>query len=206
MNIEKYEEEEIEESEEPSEKIGIESKYLKKSDQNSNTVPSKMRCSRVLYNEFLNCDSYLYNVPEKEDSEAISSDGEFNDFKYFNMVDQNSSLFYKDEYDKLVREKYANDPETMIRFLEAKNQFNIDYDLRKLAIENLEKKANENEYMNKRLVTKNGGVAIPRWASDLELVKHIGKTQQKDINPDAIFGQIDPRDSNNVKLNEMFKD
>jgi len=94
----------------------------------------------------------------------------------------------------------------MIRFLEAKNQFNIDYDLRKLAIENLEKKANENEYMNKRLVTKNGGVAIPRWASDLELVKHIGKTQQKDINPDAIFGQIDPRDSNNVKLNEMFKD
>ena len=32
----------------------------------------------------------------------------------------------------------------------------------------------ENEYMNKRLVTKNNGVIIPRWASDLELVKEVG--------------------------------
>jgi hypothetical protein len=54
------------------------------------------------------------------------------------------------------------------------------------------------------LVTLKGGVAIPRWASNIDLVQNICMTQQMDINPDAIFGNIDPRDSNNVKLNEMF--
>ena len=57
----------------------------------------------------MNCESYLYNVPVKENSEEISSDGEFNDFKYFNMVDQNSTLFHQDEYDKLIKIKYEGD-------------------------------------------------------------------------------------------------
>jgi hypothetical protein len=39
--------------------------------------------SAQMYDEFLNCNSYLYNMQEKENSESISSDGEFNEFKYY---------------------------------------------------------------------------------------------------------------------------
>ena len=53
----------------------------------------------------------------------------------------------------------------------------IDWDLKKQAVENLEEKAQSTNYLNKRLVTRDGGVAIPRWASDLDLVQNICKTQ-----------------------------
>jgi hypothetical protein len=146
------------EEQDASEVSEIGSRYLQVTDEKSvnKIIPSaKNRCSRVLYNEFMNCDSYLYNVPAKENSEEISSDGEFNDFKYFNMVDQNSTLFHKDEYEKLIRKKYAEQPETMQVYLEAKNNYDVDYDLRKQAQMNLDQKVKEHSYLNKRLVTKN---------------------------------------------------
>jgi len=55
-----------------------------------------------MYDEFMNCNSYLYKMPEKEDSEAISSDGEFNEFKEFELLDQADARFIQDEYEKLV--------------------------------------------------------------------------------------------------------
>jgi hypothetical protein len=76
----------------------------------------------------MNCESYLYNVPVKENSEEISSDGEFNDFKYFNMVDQNSTLFHQDEYDKLIKIKYEGDEEMLHKYL---GKYEVDYEVRK---------------------------------------------------------------------------
>lgn len=64
-------------------------------------------------------------------------------------------------------------------------------------------KSKQNKFFNKHQVTQNLKIVVPRWASDDELITLI-EVQQKKINPDAIFGVIDPRDSNNVKLTEMF--
>lgn len=57
--------------------------------------------------------------------------------------------------------------------------------------------------MKQRLVTKRGGIVISRWASNDLLLQQIQEKQKK-IDPDAIFGFIDPRQSHNVNLSEMF--
>ena len=64
-------------------------------------------CSPVLYDEFLNCNSYLYKMEEKDDSEQISSDGEFNEFKQVEMVAETDQMFVAREYERLVLEKYG---------------------------------------------------------------------------------------------------
>jgi len=75
-------------------------------------------CSPHLYDEFLNCNSYMYKIQDKEDSEAISSDGEFNEFKEFELIDQADGRFVQDEYEKLVEEKYSKvDSKEAKRFL-----------------------------------------------------------------------------------------
>ena len=53
-------------------------------------------------------------------------------------------------------------------------------------------------------MTKKTGIVISRWASDVETLRKIGAQQQETINPDAIFGRIDPRDANTVELKEMI--
>ena len=66
-------------------------------------------CSVRLYNEFMNCDSFLYTMPERENLESISSDGELNDFKKYTVVEQDHHMFVKKEYKELVQRKYQND-------------------------------------------------------------------------------------------------
>ena len=50
-------------------------------------------CSPNMYDEFLNCNSYLYNMQDKQNSESISSDGEFNEFNYFDLIDETDEKF-----------------------------------------------------------------------------------------------------------------
>jgi len=65
--------------------------------------------------------------------------------------------------------------------------------------------ARSRKYLSKRLITGNTGIVISRWASDMDTLKKIANQQKQSINPDAIFGMIDPRDTGTVKLKEMFE-
>ena len=49
-----------------------------------------------MYNEFLDCNSYLYEMQEKEDTQSISSEGEFDEFKYGDLLDESDSRFVDD--------------------------------------------------------------------------------------------------------------
>lgn len=69
-----------------------------------------------------------------------------------------------------------------------------DLELEQQALQNLKIKCNDNKYFKKRILTRVRQQVAPRWASDMNLLKQVCIQQQKDINPDAIFGQIDPRD------------
>jgi len=128
-------------------------------------------CSPHLYDEFLNCNSYLYKMQEKEDSEAISSDGEFNEFKDFELLDQADSRFVQDEYQKLVQQKYGEvDSKQARAYLGGRY---IDEALEAQASNIVEQKAKSSKYFSKRLVTANAGYVVPRWASDMENLQKI---------------------------------
>ena len=61
----------------------LKSEYLRKSSEQ----PYKEECSVRLFNEFMNCESFLFTMQERENLESISSDGELNDFKRVTIVD-----------------------------------------------------------------------------------------------------------------------
>lgn len=63
-------------------------------------------------------------------------------------------------------------------------------------------KSKTNRYFNKYLVTTNKQFIAPRWASVEDMNQLI--ENQKHINPDAIFGVIDPRNETLVSLQDMF--
>lgn len=69
-----------------------------------------------MYAEFLNCNSYLYDMQDKNNSESISSDGEFDEFKYHELVDQKDQLFIDEEYKKMLKEKYSHDTKALNSF------------------------------------------------------------------------------------------
>ena len=64
----------------------------------------------------------------------------------------------------------------------------------------------EAKHLKKRLVTKDREVVIPRWASDMAMVTKIQNKQKLIMDPDAIFGRIDPRQTDMVTLAEIFKE
>lgn len=80
-----------------------------------------------------------------------------------------------------------------------------DEELQKEAEQKVLGKAKDIKYLNSRQVTENDNV-VPRWGSDMELLKQIAYTQQKTLNPEAIFGHIDPRKINRQYLNQIFDD
>ena len=49
-----------------------------------------------MYNEFLDCNSYIYNIQERENSDSISSDGEYNEFKQFDLLDEADDRFVQE--------------------------------------------------------------------------------------------------------------
>jgi hypothetical protein len=55
------------------------------------------------------------------------------------------------------------------------------------------------------MVTTHAGLVVPRWASDQENLLTVARQQQKYIDPDAIFGKVDPRDTSKFQLDKMFK-
>ena len=59
-----------------------------------------------MYKEFTECNSFMYSMPERENSESISSDGEFNEFKDFDLVDETDDRFTNEKYDQLLKNKY----------------------------------------------------------------------------------------------------
>ena len=61
-----------------------------------------------MYNEFMNCHSNLYQPFEKENSASISSDGEFDEFKAYEVVDETDDQFIEPRYIELLREKYRD--------------------------------------------------------------------------------------------------
>jgi len=66
--------------------------------------------NRQLYDEFLNCKSNNYAIQEKEDSDEISSEGEFNEFKDCDMLNEDADYFVDQIYLQLIEEKYASAP------------------------------------------------------------------------------------------------
>ena len=140
-------------------------------------------------------------MPEKEDSEEISSDGEFNEFKDFQVFPQDDDRFVEDTYHLLLNEKYQNDKELLNRYLTGRY---MDDELVRQAYTKVHENAKKSKYLNKRLVTTNEERVAPRWASDMDHILTIAKKQQETIGPDAVFGRIDPRDTSTFKLKEMF--
>jgi hypothetical protein len=73
--------------------------------------------SENMYNEFLNCNSYMYQIQQKENTESISSDGELNEFKSFDLVAVDDDQFIEEEYERLITEKYRDDPSTLRKLM-----------------------------------------------------------------------------------------
>lgn len=84
-----------------------------------------------MYDEFINCNSYLYQLEEKENSESISSDGEFLDFVDAELVQQEDQMFVTQEYERLLAEKYGGSSKAKQRDLQQfKSGKYIDEELR----------------------------------------------------------------------------
>ena len=148
----------------------------------------------------MNCTTNNYNIQDKEDSEAISSDGEFQEFKDLVVVGENHELLIQPKYQNLVKDKYKACSQSIIDEVISGPKF--DNELWKKAEQEIQDK--QNKFFNKHQITRGTRQVVPRWASDDSLIQLI-EEQQKKINPEAIFGVIDPRDSNNVSLKDMFK-
>lgn len=66
---------------------------------------------RQMYEEFLNCTTNNYNIQEKENSEEISSNGEFEEFKDCDEYSEDNPIFVIKKYLELVTQKYSQAPE-----------------------------------------------------------------------------------------------
>lgn len=82
----------------------------------------------------------------------------------------------------------------------------FDAELWKDAQDHINKEAAKRKHLKGRLISADTGITISRWASDDTHLNKICNQQKIAINPDAIFGKIDPRDTNMVVLKEMFSD
>jgi hypothetical protein len=78
----------------------IEASNLPHQDHDSN--------NRQFYDEFLNCTTNNYNIQEKEDTEEISSNGEFDEFKDPMTIAEDDEFFIEKKYMELLVEKYVN--------------------------------------------------------------------------------------------------
>jgi hypothetical protein len=73
--------------------------------------------SEKMYNEFLDCNSFMYQIQQKENTESISSDGELNEFKSFDLLAMDDDHFIEEEYERLIAEKYRDDPEALRKLM-----------------------------------------------------------------------------------------
>lgn len=71
--------------------------------------------NRQFYDEFLNCTTNNYNIPDKQDSESISSDGEFNEFNDFKILNEDDDELIRIKYLKLIQQKYSNCQQSTLR-------------------------------------------------------------------------------------------
>ena len=78
-------------------------------------------------------------------------------------------------------------------------------ELYRFVLDGLQRKSKETKYFKTRLVTHGSRQMAPRWASDMAQVQKILRLQKDAIDADAVFGSIDPRNSNTVQLKEMFQ-
>ena len=156
-----------------------------------------------MYNEFMNCNSYMFNMQERSGSESISSDGELNDFKNYDLVQQDAQMFIEQEYMRLIEEQYLSIPDkAQEMYMSGRWK---DDNLWDQAREIIHKKYAGNKYFNKRILTNERQQVAPRWASDMSNLQKVSEVQQQTMNPDAIFGFIDPNDTKLVALNKMFR-
>ena len=156
-----------------------------------------------MYNEFMNCNSYMFNMQERSGSESISSDGELNDFKHYDLVQQDAQMFIEKEYMRLIEEQYGSIPDkAQEMYMSGRWK---DDNLWDQARKNIHKKYDGNKYFNKRILTNERQQVAPRWASDMSNLQKVSEVQQQTMNPDAIFGFIDPNDTKLVALNKMFR-
>lgn len=111
-------------------------------------------------------------MQDKDDSEAISSEGEFAEFQHFTFFDQNDERFVEEEYNTLLMKKYADDKDILNRYLLLRV---IDDELLEQAKETVNAKAANNKYLTHRLVTNNIELMAPRWASNSEHVLKVAR-------------------------------
>lgn len=86
-------------------------------------------CSPVLYDEFLNCNSYVYKMNDCQDSSSISSEAEFRQFKGAQSKSEDDELFVKDVYDSLMQEKLHSQVFDQKMLMNIKNERYIDQEL-----------------------------------------------------------------------------
>lgn len=152
--------------------------------------------------------SFNYQIPEKEDSGAISSDGEFNEMQEVEPLldgadgtDPQTNFVVLAEYERLCKQRFGDDVLKLQALMS-----NFDHELMSTAFTSVQSRASQRKHLRTRLV-KNGFSSFqsvfPRWASDSDALAKIVQTQRTTINPEAVFGKIDPR---NQGLDYMFAD
>jgi hypothetical protein len=127
--------------------VALQDSSMRKSVQPETTIVQD-ECSPNMYDEFLNCNSYLYNMQDKQNSESISSDGEFNEFNYFELVDETDEKFVVQKYQEMIQIKYSN--ELRKKYMDGHY---IDEELKIKAEMMVKGQAQDRKYLSKRLVT-----------------------------------------------------
>lgn len=122
----------------------------------------------------------------KEDSVEISDDGEFDEMENFEYLQEEDEKFVMDKYNELLAQKYPD--QIPVR--------GIDQEIYTQAAQIVSDNAKGRKYLNQRIVTKDNQKIIPRWASNLDHVSDIRNHQDQHVDPDCIFGRIDPRENN----------
>lgn len=162
-------------------------------------------CEPSLYQAFMDANSFNYQIPAKENSGEISSDGEFNEMEqvapFLDGDGPEPDVVVVTEYENLVKRRFAGDQAKIDEMLRA-----YDPELMSAAFTNVQGRVSQRKHLRTRLV-KNGFSSypsvFPRWASDGDALAKIVQAQKANFNPEAIFGKIDPR---NQDIDEMFAD
>ena len=118
----------------------------------------------MLYDEFLNCNSYVYQMHDCENSSSMSSEAEFRQLKGAETKHETDEIFVKYVYQGLLQAKYDSRGENKKANSFFKSERYIDNELWQKAQQIVSTKAAQRKYLDKRIVADTG-IVIPRWAS-----------------------------------------
>jgi hypothetical protein len=163
---------------------------IKKPDPTMNELPSNVQ-------EFQNCDSH-YQIPEKEESFEISSDGEFNDANHILVLDDDCTQVLEIDVHKEISKQNGRgykDEELPPNYLQ---------ELRDHGTKSHREKVGT-KYFKKVGYIGDNDREVPRWAANTEETVKIKAWQRDNMNAETVFGYLDPRKlTGKVQLDKMF--